>query len=104
MKTFRNNPEHNRQLIGMRCIPSISHSARDGNTRCSTPKPDNTLTIEADNAWNPNALTPGTERATHWLENDKLKITCMKLFAENKPNNILEFKEMVSDEVKVQDR
>jgi len=103
MKTFRNNPDHNHQLIGTTCIPSVSHSARDDNTRCSTPKPDNTLTVEADDAWNPNALTSVTERATHWLENDKLKITRVKLFAENKPNDILEFKEMVGDEVKVRD-
>jgi hypothetical protein len=77
--------------------------------RCPTPMPDNVPTDDNNEAWDPNAPTPipvsddRTERPIHWLENDSLKSTRMKLFVHERPNNILEFKEVVGNEVKVRD-
>ena len=77
--------------------------------RSPTPMPDNDPTDDVSEAWNPNAPNPisvscnSAERAIHWLENDCLKNTRMKIFVVDKPDNILEFKEVIGDEVKVRD-
>lgn len=85
--------------------------------------PDSIATDEDSDAWNPNATTPRierprpedcdvwnpidlarhVERSVHWLENDSLKNTRMKIFVDERPNNILEFKEVVGNKVKVRD-
>ena len=64
--------------------------------------PEISSTIDND-AWNPNAPTRQIERMEHWLEHDSLKHTRMKLFVEETPNNILEFKEVEGNDVKVRD-
>jgi hypothetical protein len=86
--------------------------------RCPTPLPDVSDTTEVDDAWNPDsrtplpfrvdscdssAETPRIERPVHWLENDKLKNTRIKLFIMDHPENVLEFKAVVNDDVKVRD-
>lgn len=85
--------------------------------------PDNISTDEDSYAWNPNAPTPQmeprrpdntdawklidfspfSERSFHWLENDNLKNTRMKLVVHERSNDILEFKEVIGNEVKVRD-
>ena len=65
--------------------------------------PENTITVDDSNAWNPDVIAPQIERPICWLEHDSLKHTRMKLFTEEKPNNILEFKEVIGDDVKVRD-
>jgi len=86
--------------------------------RCATPMPETSTSVDNDDAWNPNAVTPRIEirddsddwnlnsriqRPVHWLENDSLKTTRMKIFLEERCNDILEFKEVIGDEVKVRD-
>lgn len=65
--------------------------------------PENPITIEDDDAWNPDATAPEIERGIHWLEDNSLKHTRMKLFTEERPNVILEFKQVINDDVKVRD-
>ena len=65
--------------------------------------PENPITVDDSDAWNPDAIAPQIERPIHWLEDVSLKRTCMKLFTDERPNDILEFKEVIGDNVKVRD-
>jgi hypothetical protein len=82
---------------------SAVHSESEGTLRCSTPMPENPITVDDSDAWNPDAIAPQIERPIHWLEDVSLKRTRMKLFTEERPNDILEFKEVIGDDVKVRD-
>lgn len=71
--------------------------------RCPTPMPENPIAADVDDAWNPDATFQRVERLVHWLEHDDLKHARMKLFVQDRVDNILEYKEVVGDEVRVRD-
>ena len=103
MVLFKKDQGHSKQPLLIVSTSSAVLGESEGTLRCSTLMPKNTITVNDSDAWNPDAIAPQIERSIHWLEHDSLKHTRMKLFAEEKPNNILEFKEVIGDDVKVRD-
>ena len=103
MVLFKKDQGHSKQPLLIASTSSAVLGESEGTLRCSTPMPENTITVDDSDAWNPDAIAPQIERSIHWLEHDSLKHTRMKLFAEEKPNDILEFKEVIGDDVKVRD-
>jgi len=72
--------------------------------RSTTPIPDAVDSSGCDDAWNPNSATPRVQRPVHWLEQDKLRSTRLKLYVLQKPNDVLEFKGVLGDNAQVRDR
>ena len=73
------------------------------NVRSTTPVPEAVDAIECDDAWNPNSATPRVQRPVHWLDCDELQNTRLQLYVSERPDDILEFKGVFGDEVKVRD-
>lgn len=103
MVLFKKDQGHSQQPLPTASTSSAVLGESELTIRCSTPMPENSITIDDSDAWNPDAIAPQIERPIHWLEHDSLKHTRMKLFAEERPNDILEFKEVIGDDVKVRD-
>ena len=103
MILFKRGCGHRQQLLPIASTSSAVHGESEDSLRCLTPMPENPITVDNSDTWNPDAIAPQIKRPIHWLENDSLKHTWMKLFVERRPNDILEFKEVIGDDVKVQD-
>jgi len=72
--------------------------------RSTTPIPNAVDASECDDAWNPNSATPRVQRPVHWLDQDKLQSTRLKLCVLQKPNDVIEFKGVFGDNAQVRDR
>jgi hypothetical protein len=64
---------------------------------CATPMPDPDESGDLSPTWQP------TSRLVHWLEDERLAGMRLQLFQKDDPSNILEFKEVVGDDAKIQD-
>lgn len=72
--------------------------------RSTTPIPNAVDSSKCDDAWNPNSATPRVQRPVHWLDQDKIQSTRLKLYVSQKPNDVLEFKGVFGDNAQVRDR
>jgi hypothetical protein len=106
MTPFNNYKENKQSSIPITSTSSVFQVATTSTPsfiRCSTPMPEDPISMDVDDAWNPDATFRRIERPVHWLEHEGLKNARMKLFVQHRFDNILEFKEVIGDEVRVRD-